>query len=380
MTRIPEITPDELARALEGGHAIQVLDVRAPHRLASGTIETTDPARFVNLPNSKLFALGEAAQSGLATDQPVVAVCGHGNASKQATAWLLDHGYQARSLRGGMAAWTRLLVPHAVPAPDGFTHVVQFDRLGKGALAYLLVANGEALIVDPPREASAILNEIDRLGARLVGVADTHVHADYLSGAAALSAEYGVPYYLHPADAVYPYDGTPGTIAFEALEDGQEIPLGKATVRVLHTPGHTEGSVTYVAGTLALTGDFLFVASIGRPDLAGRTAEWAESLWSSLERVRRDWPAEMLVLPAHYTQASERRPDGVIGIPFGDLPKRNEVHRITDRAEFLAWITAREREAPAQYREIKAVNVGLKTVSDEEAEVLEAGKSECAVG
>jgi len=379
MTHADDITPAELAQILTRGDPLQVLDVRAPQRLASGIIETPETARFVNLPNSKLFALQDPAEGGLERAMPVITVCGHGNSSKQAAGWLGGKGYQARSLRGGMAAWMQLLVPHTLLPPVGFSKLVQFDRLGKGALAYLLIADGEALIVDPPRDASTILAAVADAGARLVGVADTHVHADYISGAPALAERHGVPYYLHAADAVFPYDGTPGKIGFEKIEEGQEIRVGQGSVRVLHTPGHTEGSVTFVAGNAALTGDFLFVASIGRPDLAGKTDEWAQWLWTSLVRVRAEWPADLMVLPAHYTQPEERRTDGVIGVPFGDLPARNAVHRITDRAEFLAWIKAHEHEAPAAYREIKAINVRLKTVTDLEAEELEAGKSECAV-
>ncbi|MEX0691934.1 MAG: MBL fold metallo-hydrolase [Gemmatimonadales bacterium] len=376
---VPEIPPDELARALAQGERVQVLDVRAPHRLANGTIETPATARFVNMPNSQLFALTDPAATGLDTDRPVIAVCGHGNASRQTTRWLLSHGFAARSLTGGMAAWDRLLVPHAVPAPAGFSHLIQFDRIGKGALAYLLVADGAALVVDPPRDASVILAEAERVHARIIGVADTHVHADYLSGAVALAEQFGVPYYLHPADAVYPYDGTPGTIGFERMEEGQEIRVGKAVVRVLHTPGHTSGSVTLVTGDAALTGDFLFVLSIGRPDLAGKTAAWAEDLWHSLERVRAEWPTSMRIFPAHYAGADERGSDGVVSVAFGDLPGRNAVHRMQDKATFVRWVLKREKPAPDAYREMKAINIGLRSVSDEEAEVLESGRNECAV-
>ena len=64
-----------------------------------------------------------------------------------------------------------------------------------------------------------------------------------ISGGPGLARDLGVPYYLHPKDAVYPYDGTPGKIEFEAAEEGRSIRVGRAEVKTVHTPGHTEGSV-----------------------------------------------------------------------------------------------------------------------------------------
>lgn len=369
-----EITPIELAERLERGDAVQVLDVRAPHRLASGVIEVRDPAVFTNLPNSKLFQLAAPSDGGLG-ELPVVAVCGHGNASKQTAAWLGERGVKAQSLAGGMAAWMQVVVPRTLAPPPGFSHFIQFDRLGKASLAYVLIADGEALIVDPPRDCTVLLQAIREAGARLIAAADTHVHADYLSGGRSL----GVPYLLHPADAVYPYDGTPGRLQFTALADGNEIAIGNTSVRAMHTPGHTDGSVTLLANGAALTGDFLFVESIGRPDLAGKAEAWGRKLWASLQRARSEWAPDTLIYPAHYLLESERRPDRSVAIRFGDLPARNEVHRITNEDTFVAWILEHAKPAPEQYRQIKAVNVGLKDVTEEEAEILEAGKNECAV-
>jgi glyoxylase-like metal-dependent hydrolase (beta-lactamase superfamily II) len=182
-----------------------------------------------------------------------------------------------------MAGWMQLAMQRDLPPPSSLDHLVQFDRVGKGALGYLLVSDGAAFIIDPPRDPSAYLAAAAEASAKVVGVADTHCHADYLSGGPALAAALEVPYYLHPADSSYPYDGTPGRLSIRELTDGSEIALGRASVRASHTPGHTEGSVTFlVDDEAAFTGDFIFVASIGRPDLAGKTAEWTEQLWASL--------------------------------------------------------------------------------------------------
>lgn len=378
---VPEVTTQDLAHDIESGESLQILDVRAPHRLTAGTIDLIAADRFHNLPGSQLLAMSDPAESGLDPNVPVAVVCGNGNSSKQVTAWLNERGFAARSVRGGMAAWMLTLAARPLPALRGLDQLIQFDRLGKGSLSYALISEEQALVVDPPRHTEGILAAIADAGARLVAVADTHAHADYISGAPGLSAQYGVPYYLHPADTVYPYDGRRGSVTFTAAEDGLAIPFGAAQIGVMHTPGHTEGSVTYLLDDqAALTGDFIFVLSIGRPDLAGRTAEWTTDLWRSLERARAEWGAEREILPAHYTSEAERRDDRSIHDQWGRLQAENEVLGIQSLDEFRIWIDARVGDAPEAYRTIKAINVGLKQVTEQEADVLEVGKSECAVG
>jgi glyoxylase-like metal-dependent hydrolase (beta-lactamase superfamily II) len=379
-----EITPEELVLAAESGEPVQVLDIRAPERLAGGRLDelgAVGPQRFVNFVGSKLLALPDPAATGLDPELPVYVVCARGMTSQRATAFLNDHGYSASSVRGGMAGWMLALVPRALPAPPGFDRLVQFDRVGKGALGYLLVSGDQAILIDPSRNAAPLLAAVEEVGARLVAVADTHLHADYLSGAPGLAQHLGIPYYLHPADAVYPYDGTPGRLDFSPLADGQRIPIGRSLLEVRHTPGHTEGSVTYVAGErAAFTGDFLFIRSVGRPDLAGKAEAWTEELFASLERARREWDPELVVYPAHYAGAGERRADHAVGAPFAELRRANEPLAIEDRSTFRRWVMSRQSKPPEAYPIIKAVNVGLRQVDAMQAEELEAGKNECAVG
>ena len=379
--QVSEITPEELVQQIESGHAVRVLDVRAPARLATGRIEIVPDDRFHNIVGSQVINKRRPEELGFPTDAPVAVVCGRGNDSKVVASFLKDLGYDASSLQGGMQRWMRTVVPRELTAPSSLDRFVQFDRLGKGALGYLLMSDGEALIVDPPRHVDAYRDALQAAGARLVAVADTHVHADYISGAPALARGHGVPYHLHPADNVYPYDGTPGQLAFEPLSDESTLRIGRATVRVMHTPGHTEGSVTYlVDDTLALTGDFIFIASIGRPDLAGKTEEWTHALWLSLERAKKAWPKTMTILPAHYASENERAQDRTIARGFGAILEANEPLRMADESAFRSWVMSKKGSFPDAYRRIKAINVGLESVDDEEAEVLEAGKNECALG
>lgn len=373
-----EITPAELADILESGGNIQVLDVRAEDSLATGTVEAP---RFLNARGSVIMDLDDPAAAGIDRQSPVAVVCGHGNSSIAVAGFLASKGIDALSLRGGMAAWTDLLRERVLPTPAGFDRLIQFDRIGKGALGYLVIAGGEALAVDPSRHWQAWDRAADAAGARLVGVADTHIHADYISGGPALSAALGIPYYLHPDDAVYPYDGTPGVIEFTPVGDADTIPLGGATVTVHHTPGHTVGSLCFALGDEAVcTGDFLFVRSIGRPDLAGKTEEWTGDLWNSLNIARNTWPPQAVAYPAHYTSDDERNPDLSVGRPLARLYEENPSMGIVDEAEFRAFVNQGVSTPPVAYPKIKAINIGIASVSPEEASILEAGKSECALG
>ena len=185
---------------------------------------------------------------------------------------------------------------------------------------------------------------------------------------------------MHADDARSPYDDAPGRLDYRPLADGDQLAVGRATLRVDHVPGHTLGSVALVAEDgLALTGDFLFVQSIGRPDLGGKAAAWAKLSWESLERVRRAWSGDLLVLPAHYAGESERRADRSVAARFDVVAATNVAAAIQDEAAFLRWVAEHTPVPPDAYRTIKLANLGLAALSDADAEVLESGPNQCAV-
>ena len=374
------ITADELAERLDRGEPLQVLDVRAPDKLARNRIVFGPELEFHALPNSKILALADNRDLQLDASRPVAVICGHGNSSKQTTAFLRERGYEAYSVAGGMAAWEAVYVARRLSPTPSLSHVVQLDRVGKGALSYVLVSDGDAVVVDPGRHIERYDALLTELRATPAAVVDTHLHADYLSGARAAAARWQVPYFLHPDDAVSPYDGTPGRLAYQPLRDGDTIAFGHGTLRIAHMPGHTLGSIALIADEgLVLTGDFLFVQSVGRPDLAGQTESWAKLLWQSLERARQSWAGDLLVLPAHYASESERRADRAIAARFDVIAATNVAAAIQDERTFLQWINEHTTAFPDAYRTIKEVNLGLADLSDAEAEMLESGPNQCAV-
>jgi len=376
-----DIDAKGLASALAAGKLIQIMDVRAPERVARSRIDQVPADRYHNTRGSELMHTQDIESTGLDPDLPVVVVCGHGFDSKILAFHLGRLGLNARSLAGGLLAWMNHTVPTDLDVPEGLDRLVQFDRIGKGCLGYLLVSDGEAVVVDPPSVVDSYLKVLKESGANLVGVVDTHAHADYVSGAVSMATSLGVPYYLHAADAVYPYDGTPGAIEFTPISEGDTIPFGRTALRVVHTPGHTDGSVTLMAeDRVALTGDFLFVESIGRPDLGAKEEAWAGKLWDSMARAIREWDNNVAIYPAHYASERERRIGRAVGIPFGDLLAENEILKIQDPEVFLRYVLGRSGAFPESYRKIKAINLGLTTLEEDEVEELEFGRNECALG
>lgn len=375
-----ELSPEELVRELAAGTPLHLLDVRAPERAAENPLDLVPPAFAHRRRGSEVLAEDDPSRSGLDPAAPLVVVCSRGRDSLVVTRHLRARGVAARSLAGGMAAWSRTLIERQITAPAPLDLVLQLDRVAKGALAYLLASDGRALVVDPPRDSAAIEAAIAVRSLELVGVAETHVHADFLSGAAQLARRHGVPHLVHGRDLTLPYDGRRSALETTDLAAEREISLGRARIAIEPTPGHTEGSVTFRVGdTLALTGDFVFVGSVGRPDLGGRTETWTDELFASLERARRDWPEDLVVLPGHYAGAAERRADGAVAARFGDLLESNEPLGLRHRDAFRAWVAARVGDYPERYRRIKAINLGLEWASPEDADELDAGRNRCAL-
>lgn len=129
---------------------------------------------------------------------------------------------------------------------------------------YLVSHNGKAIAIDPLRDITPIVKEIDDNSLELIGVILTHPHADFVSGHLSMAQKYDVPIYTHslvnPGYASMPFD------------EGDEIKLGDVLLRSLHTPGHSPDSISVVAqengvDKAVFTGDTLFVGDVGRPDL-----------------------------------------------------------------------------------------------------------------
>jgi hydroxyacylglutathione hydrolase len=184
------------------------------------------------------------------------------------------------------------------------------DDLAQGSYLIGCQQTGEAIIVDPWRDIQVYLNEAARHNMKIVAVTETHVHADFLSGSRELAVATGATLYLSDEGGVdwsYSFD-------HHKLYDGTEIKLGNITLKTVHTPGHTPEHVSFLitdgaaasAAGFCLTGDFVFVGDVGRPDLldevigTGDTRyDGAKQLFASLRDKFLTLPDYVQVWPAH---------------------------------------------------------------------------------
>jgi glyoxylase-like metal-dependent hydrolase (beta-lactamase superfamily II)/rhodanese-related sulfurtransferase len=314
---------------------------------------------------------GALADIVIPTDRPVVTVCNAGKVSQIAADVLANRGFDARSLAGGMKAWSLVWNVADVPLADSSVSVIQVRRTGKGCLSYIVGSCGEAAVIDPSLSADVYLGLVRRRDWSIRYVLETHVHADHLSRARELATQTDAVLLLPPQDRV--------KLAFAPIADGEEIRLGEATLRAFHTPGHTDESTSYVLHEAAVfTGDTLFTNGVGRPDLHAdpdATRARARFLFKSLNQLRHLLP-QIVVLPAH---ASE--PIAFDGRPIA--ARMEDINRwlagwLTSESGFVDRVTSHLPPTPPNFVRIVALNeAGDFPTSD--ATELEAGANRCAV-
>jgi glyoxylase-like metal-dependent hydrolase (beta-lactamase superfamily II)/rhodanese-related sulfurtransferase len=228
----------------------------------------------------------------------------------------------------------------------------QFVDDDLGCASYLIgdEAAGEAVVVDPAYAIEPYLAAAEQAGVRIVGVLETHNHADHLSGHGRLALEHEVPVSIHRlAEAEYPH---------EPFEDGAELAVGSLAIRVLHTPGHRpEHSCFLVEGHL-LTGDSLLIGDAARPDLAVEAREGAEELFGSLRRLT-DLPDGTEVDPGH--TGGSLCGAGLGGEKTSTIGMErlsNQALRIGDLQEFVAHSAAISAPRPPTVERVVALNRG----------------------
>ena len=152
-----------------------------------------------------------------------------------------------------------------------------------------------AVVIDPSDDAALVEARIAALGLQVRAILLTHGHFDHGGDTERIRRLSGAPVYLHPADRALPSWLTHGLSADVDLHDGDELDFDGLRFRVLHTPGHTPGSVCFLCGTLLFAGDTLFAGSCGRTDLPG--GSW-QDMAASLRRLA-ELDGDYTVYPGH---------------------------------------------------------------------------------
>ena len=246
-----------------------------------------------------------------------------------------------------------------------------FEQFYLGCLAhasYMLASEGDAVVVDPQRDVELYLKAAADQGVTIRHIFETHLHADFVSGHKELAARTGARIYMGAqANAAFPH---------VRVSDGFELQFGKASIRVLETPGHTPESICLVVTDAeksaepwaVLTGDTLFIGDVGRPDLSPKhtPAQLAGLLYDSLHQKLMSLPDKTLVYPAHgagslcgKNMRAER------SSTIGTERLTNYALQIKSREEFIQKLTSNLPARPEYFAKDAEINrTGAAALSD----------------
>ncbi|TDQ18464.1 glyoxylase-like metal-dependent hydrolase (beta-lactamase superfamily II) [Algoriphagus boseongensis] len=256
---------------------------------------------------------------------------------------------------------------------------MKIEQIYTGCLAqgaYYLESDGEAAIIDPLREVQPYIEKAERRNAKIKYVFETHFHADFVSGHKDLAAKTG---------AKIVYGPTGMKMGFDAIvaEDNQEFQLGKAKIRVVHTPGHTMESVCYLLineegkEEAIFTGDTLFIGDVGRPDLAQKVVKdltqekLAAHLYDSLRNKLMPLSDDLIVYPAHGAgSACGKNMSKETSDTLGNQKKTNYALQPMSKEEFIKEVLTGLTPPPAYFPQNVLMNIqGYDSID----EVLERG-------
>lgn len=368
------LNANQLNEKINSGKQMFILDVRNREEYNDWKIEGKN-IESINIPYFDFLEENEDNYTDLPKDKEIVIICAKGGGAKMVAEVLDEKGYQVSYLERGMIEWSQFYQPVTV-AVDENLKLIQINRLAKGCLSYMIISQGQAMVVDPARHAEMYSDLAEQEKASIVHIMDTHLHADHITGGHELAKPTGAVYYISGSEM----QGS--DLVYEALEQHDRIKFGDVDVKVLAlpTPGHTPGSTSFLINDrYLLSGDTIFVGGLGRPDLGGKAVEWAQALYDTVFTKIAELSDETLVLPAHYSSVKEINENGFVGATLGDIRRANKVMQTEDREEFTDMVASVVGATPPNYEEIVEINKGMAVVTPDRATELEIGPNRCAV-
>lgn len=257
---------------------------------------------------------------------------------------------------------------------------MKVEQIYTGCLAqgaYYIESNGEAAIVDPLREVQPYIEKAERNGATIKYIFETHFHADFVSGHQDLSAKTGAKIVFGPTEMPMGFDAI-------VAKDNQEFRVGGATIRVIHTPGHTMESSVFLLSDEAgkevalFTGDTLFIGDVGRPDLAQKVIKdltqekLAAHLYDSLREKIMPLADHLIVYPAHGAgSACGKNMSKETSDTLGNQKKTNYALQEMSKEAFIKEVLTGLTPPPAYFPQNVLMNIqGYDSID----EVLDRGQ------
>jgi glyoxylase-like metal-dependent hydrolase (beta-lactamase superfamily II) len=352
-----------------------LLDVRNSKDFGRFHVESPFSFEMLNVSYFDFMEIEDECVARVPKNRPVRIVCAKEGSAKFVAEILEKHGFDdVGYLEGGIKSWGNLLVP--VRVNDGREYrLFQFIRPGKASCSYGLQYNDELMLFDPSRNVDFYLEFAEEKNCRLVKTFETHLQADYIAGSRMLAEKSGAEFLACTNDF-----GSSKNI-YTPLTDGETISFsnGGPRVKVLFSPGHTPGSTSFIIDEkFIISGDIIFIQSVGRPDLGGQVEAWSDTLFETLQKVKQ-LPGELLVVPGHYMSWKEANSRLIFADTLQNVIEFNRhIYDIDNKEDFLTFIQSNMREQPEEYAKIRLINANLEKVDDEHAEILDLGKNECA--
>jgi glyoxylase-like metal-dependent hydrolase (beta-lactamase superfamily II) len=360
----------------QAGEEFLLLDVRVNEEFDRFKVEGPFLPDMVNVPYVEFIEHEEESVAKVPAAEKVRIVCAREGSARYVAEILVNHGFKdVRFLEDGIKTWGNMLAPKLVASDDGYK-LFQFIRPAKASCSYGLISNDEMVLFDPSRNVDFYQTFAENNGARIIKSFETHLQADYISGSKQIAADRGAQILGHENDF------KDATFKYQKIVDDQVYSFSKGgpEIKALHMPGHTPGSTSYlIDNKYLITGDTVFILSIGRPDLGGKAEEWSKLLYHTLKTKIAELEDDLVILPGHYMDWSEANPFRVFSDTLGNIKNKNsDIYSISTETEFIGFIKNNMRPQPEVYAEIRKVNAGLLEVDAEEQEIMDLGKNECA--
>ena len=352
-----------------------LLDVRNSIDFSRFQIESPFPFEMLNVSYFDFMEIEDESVAKIPREKPIRIVCAKEGSAKYVAEILEKHGFEDIGyLENGIKSWGNLLVPVLINPEENF-ELYQFIRPGKASCSYGLKYKEELMVFDPSRNSTFYLAFAEENGCKVIKIFETHLQADYISGSRILSETAEVEFLANKNDF-----GS-SKIAYTPLQDGEKHSFSGngPEVDVFFTPGHTPGSTSFIIdGKYMLSGDSVFIQSVGRPDLGGQVDAWSDILFDTLQKIK-EIDGNMIVLPGHYIAWEEANSDLVFAATLAQVNEFNkDIFDLDNKSDFLTFIKSNMREQPPEYATIRLINANLEQVIDDKAEELDLGKNECA--